>query len=138
MITKWNGFAMECQMPIYSKPMKTSGQRIGVSRGAAKSPVMKPKKMKKSSVLILLLMMMATQSALAQQGENLVQNGTFEQGYSRLSFLHNITSNVSNSEDSANFFSTTLLRLYVAKNTFLMSNKWEIITLLSCHRRFIL
>jgi len=36
--------------------------------------------MKKSSILIMILMMMAIQSALAQQGENLVQNGSFEQG----------------------------------------------------------
>jgi outer membrane protein OmpA-like peptidoglycan-associated protein len=36
--------------------------------------------MKKPPILIMILMMMAIQSALAQQGENLVRNGTFEQG----------------------------------------------------------
>jgi outer membrane protein OmpA-like peptidoglycan-associated protein len=37
--------------------------------------------MKKNSILIMILLMMAIQSSLAQQGENLVQNGTFEQGH---------------------------------------------------------
>jgi outer membrane protein OmpA-like peptidoglycan-associated protein len=37
-----------------------------------------PDNMKKSSILIMMLMMMAIPSALAQQGENLVRNGTFE------------------------------------------------------------
>jgi outer membrane protein OmpA-like peptidoglycan-associated protein len=36
--------------------------------------------MKKSSILIMILMMMAIQPGLAQQGKNLVRNGTFEKG----------------------------------------------------------
>jgi outer membrane protein OmpA-like peptidoglycan-associated protein len=36
--------------------------------------------MKKSSILIMILMVMSIQSAIAQEDENLVRNGTFEEG----------------------------------------------------------